>query len=56
MEHYSSPKISDLGDVRAVTAGKIGRKFDDADHKAHDFALVNTTGVCVSGDNEFPCS
>ena len=54
MKSYTSPKITDHGDVRAITAGKIGRRLDDADKKTGDDSLVNTTGACV-GAPEFPC-
>ena len=56
MKSYTSPKITDHGDVRAITAGKIGRIINDADKKTGDAALVNTTGVCVSGSPDFPCT
>ena len=47
MKSYTSPKITDHGDVRAITAGKIGHRFTDADKVTGTDALVNTTGPCI---------
>ena len=47
MKSYSSPKITDHGDVRSITAGRIGREKVDANKTVGDDAFTNTTGACL---------
>ena len=55
MKSYSSPKITDHGDVRTITAGRVGRERDDAAKKVGDLSFVNTTGACLNIP-EHPCT
>ena len=55
MKSYSSPKITDHGDVRDITAGRVGRERDDANKAVGDLAFNNTTGACLNSPDH-PCS
>ena len=51
MKSYTSPKITDHGDVRDITAGKVGFSRDDANKKAGESSFTNTTGACLNIPN-----
>ena len=54
---YKTPRISDYGDIRQITAGHVARTYDDAAHATGNSSIQNTSGPCISyGGVTLPCT